>query len=164
MGDSDFLVSSRSMGRIQQQPKPIPATASQRSPRFCYWLAFFLFNLPVVVAGSSIEATDRIQPTSRGVKNQKWAVFCSIISFCVSLGVVGMYFSPVLSVILVGSRLEGALYFIMVALWSSLVAVISGSDNGLAVDNEGSVAFSNLYYCGWAGLVLSARSFCFSTI
>ncbi|KAI2501743.1 hypothetical protein MHU86_12749 [Fragilaria crotonensis] len=151
MGLDDFRISSQSLGSVQQQPKPVPALASQRSPRFYYWLAFFLFSL--IVTGSSIEATDRIQPTSQGVTNQQWAVICSILSFCVSLGVVAMHFSPVLAVILTGSRLEGAVCFIMVALWSSLVAVISGSHNGLAVDNEGSVAFGNLYYSGWGGFV-----------
>ena len=151
MSASNHFMSSRSLGGAQLQPKPVPLLASQRSPRFYYWLAFFLFSL--IVAGASIEATDRIQPTSRGVINQKFAVICSILSFCVSLCVVSMHFSPVFAAILVGSRWEGAVSFIMVALWSTLVAVISDPNNGLAVDNEGSVVFGNLYYCGWGGFV-----------
>lgn len=157
MGVSDLITSSRNLGGGQQQPMPVPVLAAQRSPRFHYWLAFFLFSL--IVAGASIEATDRIQPTSRGVINQKFAVICSIISFCVSLCVVAMHFSPGFAAILVGSKWEGAVSFIMVALWSALVAVISDPNNGLAVDNEGSVVFGNLYYCGWGGFVCAILLF-----
>jgi hypothetical protein len=134
-----------------------PSLASQRSPRFYYWLAFLLFS--VIVAGTSIEATDRIQATSQGIQNQKWAVICSTLSVFVAIGIVLMHFSPVLAIFLVGTKFEGAASFIMVALWSALVAVISDSNNGLAVDGEGSVVVGNLYYCGWGGFVCAMLLF-----
>lgn len=150
-GVNSLFVSQRNLAPVQQQQRKMPALASQRSPRFWYWLLFFVLSL--VVVGASIEATDRVQGTSRGIKNQKWAVSCSIISWCVALAVVVMHISPVFSIFFVNTKLEGGICIIMMCLWSALVAVISDSTNGLAVDGEGSVAFGNLYYCGWGGFI-----------
>jgi hypothetical protein len=156
-GVNNLFISSRSLGSVQEQPKVAPSAVSERSPRFHYWLVFLL--LSIIVAGSSIEATDRVQTSSKGIQNQKWAVICSTLSVFVAMGVVAMHFSPISTIILVGTKFEGAVCFTMVALWSSLVAVISDSSNGLAVDGEGSVTSGNLYYCGWGGFVCTILLF-----
>lgn len=156
-GVNNLFISSRSLGTVQEQPKVAPTIVSQRSPRFHYWLVFLL--LSIIVCGSSIEATDRVQTSSKGIQNQEWAVICSTLSVFVAMGVVGMHFSPVSTIIFVGTKFEGAICFIMVGLWSSLVAVISDSNNGLAVDGEGSVTSGNLYYCGWGGFVCTILLF-----
>eukprot|EP00545_Synedropsis_sp_CCMP1620_P002542 CAMPEP_0119015092 /NCGR_PEP_ID=MMETSP1176-20130426/10554_1 /TAXON_ID=265551 /ORGANISM="Synedropsis recta cf, Strain CCMP1620" /LENGTH=499 /DNA_ID=CAMNT_0006968359 /DNA_START=96 /DNA_END=1595 /DNA_ORIENTATION=- len=113
----------------------------------------------LIVAGASIEASDRVHDTSRGIKNQKWAVSCSIVSWLVAMVVVVMHISPVLSILFVNTKLEGGLCIIMMALWSALVAVISDSTNGLAVDGEGAVTFGNLYYGGWGGFICAVLLF-----
>ena len=155
-GESNLFISSRSLGQVQQ-PNAAPALASQRSPRFLYWFAFFLFSL--IVANASIEASDRVHSSSQGIVNQKWAVIGSVISLGVAVGVVLMHISPAMTIFLVSTKLEGVICIIMMALWSSLVAVISDSSSGLAVDGEGSVAYGNLYYCSWGGFVCAILLF-----
>jgi hypothetical protein len=82
-----------------------------------------------------------------------------MLSFILSFIVVILHFSPVGSVLFVGSKLEGLVAFIMIPLWSALVAVISDAANGLAVDAMGTVSFGNLYYFGWAGFVCAIMLF-----
>ena len=82
-----------------------------------------------------------------------------MLSFILSSIVVILHFFPVGSVLFVGSKLEGLVAFIMIPLWSALVAVISDAANGLAVDAMGTVSFGNLYYFGWAGFVCAIMLF-----
>lgn len=66
-----------------------------------------------------------------------------------------MHFSPISSVYIVGTKVEGVLCVFLFALWVSIVTIVSDSRNGLAVDDEGTVANANLYYFSWAGFVCS---------
>ena len=82
-----------------------------------------------------------------------------MISFLVSLIVVIVHSSPIGKILFVGSKSEGTICFVMVMLWSALVAVICDVSNGLAVDERGSVTFGNLYYFGWAGFACAILLF-----
>eukprot|EP00542_Grammatophora_oceanica_P021899 CAMPEP_0194029638 /NCGR_PEP_ID=MMETSP0009_2-20130614/3314_1 /TAXON_ID=210454 /ORGANISM="Grammatophora oceanica, Strain CCMP 410" /LENGTH=479 /DNA_ID=CAMNT_0038669365 /DNA_START=27 /DNA_END=1466 /DNA_ORIENTATION=+ len=128
---------------------PPPRNVHKRSPRFNFWCCFFLFSL--IICGSSIEATDRVQLTGRGITNQKWAVACSIVTFFISLIVVIMHMIPIASIFIVATRVEGILAFAVTCLWATLVASVCDCGNGLAVDTEGAVIFGNLYFYSWGG-------------
>jgi hypothetical protein len=86
-------------------------------------------------------------------------VYSSIASFVVTVVVVMMHISPVASLFFVNTRIEGIVCFVMIGLWSALVAAISDTNNGLAVDGDGSVTFGNLYYCGWGGFLCAVMLF-----
>jgi hypothetical protein len=52
-----------------------------------------------------------------------------------------------------GTKIEGIIIFILIAMWSGLVAIVSDTRHGLATDSSGSISNGNLYYFSWAGLV-----------
>ena len=74
-----------------------------------------------------------------------------MVSFAIALGVVVLHLNPIGTIFFVGTKLEGIVIMTMIGLWAALVVTISDSHNGLAVDENGAVAFGNLYYFGWAG-------------
>lgn len=108
---------------------------------------------------STIQSVDKDNENDRAVANQKWAVACSSITFVVSLVVVLMHLHPVASTLIVATKAEGVLCVILIAFWSATVAIVSDSENGLAVDGNGAVTFGNLYYFSWAGFVTSVTLF-----
>lgn len=127
-----------------------PTTQKMKSPRASLWLSFFICS--IVTLGSSIEAME--SHASDGVMHsQNWAVACSVITFLVTTTVVTMHGWNRCSVLIVGTRLEGFCIVCLVLFWMAEVAVISDADNGLAVTPTGGVAFGNLYYFSWGGLV-----------
>ncbi len=94
--------------------------------------------------------TDRVQVTQKGVRNQKWAVACSIVSFASAILMIVLHVLPTGFGSVVGSKLECALSVLMLLNCSMLVALVSTVTNGLAVDTDGGVCFGNLYYFSWA--------------
>lgn len=66
-----------------------------------------------------------------------------------------MHMNPISSILVVGTKIEGAVIVILVALWISTVAVVTDSRHGIAVDEYGAVENGNLYYFSWAGLMTS---------
>jgi hypothetical protein len=90
------------------------------------------------------------------LKNQRWAIACSAITFAITLIVVGMQLHPVGSSLIVGTRIEGILILVLTAFWAATVSIVSDARNGLAVSSvDGSVTNGNLYYFSWAGFVCS---------
>jgi hypothetical protein len=86
--------------------------------------------------------------------NQKYAIACSVILFLLSMIVVFLHTKPVLSSIIVGTKIEGGIILIMLCFWSALVAVVSDTRHGLATDPTGGISNGNLYYFTWAGLAV----------
>jgi len=124
---------------------------SSASPRFGYWVSFFI--LSVVTLGALIEArahTDRLSPAAQS--NQKYAVACCVILFLLSMMVVVLHTLPLLSSIILGTKIEGGIILVLLTFWSALVAIVSDTRHGLATDSSGSISNGNLYYFSWAGL------------
>lgn len=126
-----------------------------RSPRLTQWVAFLIFSTITMGAASELSRLNRDTEGARGNANQTWAVTCSIITFILTLLVVMMHLSPISSIYIVGTKIEGVLCVFLFALWVSIVTIVSDSRNGLAVDDQGTVENANLYYFSWAGFVCS---------
>jgi len=94
--------------------------------------------------------TDRLSPAAQ--TNQKYAVSCGAILFLLSLLVVFLHTRPLLSSIILGTKIEGGAILMLLALGSALVAIVSDTRHGLATDASGSISNGNLYYFSWAGL------------
>lgn len=127
------------------------SSAASNSPRFTLWVIFFI--LSVITLGALIEAqahTDRLSPAAQ--TNQNYAVACCIILFLLSMMVVFLHTRPVLSSLILGTKIEGGIIFVLLAFWSALVAIVSDTRHGLATDSSGSISNGNLYYFSWAGL------------
>lgn len=123
-----------------------------KSPRITHWFSFFIFSL--ITLGSSIEASEK--KASRAIEHkQTYAIACSSMTFVLTLTVVMMHSSAKFYVFVNGTKLEGFLIIILLCFWVAIVAVISDAENGLAVNEEGTVIYGNLYYFSWAGFVCS---------
>ncbi|KAL7513921.1 hypothetical protein ACHAXN_012542 [Cyclotella atomus] len=121
------------------------------SPRFGYWMAFFIFS--TITLGATIEAQAHTERLSSGAQtNQMYAVACSATLFILSTCVVILHTRPLISSLILGTKIEGIIIFILIALWSALVAIVSDTRHGLATDSSGSISNGNLYYFSWAGL------------
>ena len=94
--------------------------------------------------------TERWSPAAQS--NQKYALACCVILFLLSLGVVFLHTRPLLSSVIVGTKIEGGIILVLLSFWSALVAIVSDTRHGLATDSTGSISNGNLYYFSWGGL------------
>ena len=94
--------------------------------------------------------TDRLSPAAQS--NQRYAVACATLLFLLSIMVVILHTKPLLSSIILGTRIEGVIILILISFWTALVAIVSDTRHGLATDSSGSISNGNLYYFSWAGL------------
>jgi len=109
------------------------------SPRFGNWITFFI--LSVVTLGALIEATahsDRLSPAAQ--TNQKYAVACAAVCCLLSLLVVFLSTRPLLSSVILGTKIEGGAILVLLTLWPALVAIVSDTRHGLATDASGSIS------------------------
>jgi hypothetical protein len=60
-----------------------------------------------------------------------------------------MHLNSITSILIVGTKIEGGLCVLLLIFWVALVAVVTDSRQGLAVDNVGAVDNGNLYYFSW---------------
>lgn len=124
-----------------------------RSPRFGQWVASLIFS--TISLGSVVEVTKDKNFTADSIPAEKWSVASSAIKFVITLIVVCMHMNPISSILVVGTKIEGGIIVILVALWISTVAVVTDSRHGIAVDEYGAVENGNLYYFSWAGFMTS---------
>ena len=66
--------------------------------------------------------------------------------------VVFFHSRPLLSGLIIGTRIEGVTIFVLTAFWSALVGIVSDTRHGLATDSFGGISNGNLYYFSWGGL------------
>lgn len=78
-----------------------------------------------------------------------WSIACSSITFTITLVVNLMHLNALSSTFIVGTKIEGGLCVLLVIFKVALVALVTDSSHGLAVDNVGSVYNGNLYYFSW---------------
>mmetsp|Transcript_22319 Transcript_22319/g.40533 ORF Transcript_22319/g.40533 Transcript_22319/m.40533 type:complete len:320 (-) Transcript_22319:856-1815(-) len=125
-----------------------------RSQRFSYWVAFLVFS--TITLGSAVQEKNRYEGSDAdAIKNQKWAVACSAVTFAFTTIMVVLQLHPITSLFVVGTRIEGILCILLLAFWAATVAIVSDASHGLAVNENGEVQNGNLYYFSWAGFVTS---------
>jgi len=86
---------------------------------------------------------------SKSAADRKWAVACSTITFIVTSIVLLLLLSPVFSLFMAGTKLEGCIIFFAAICWSSVVSVATTPVTGLAIDESGAISYGNLYYFSW---------------
>lgn len=106
----------------------------------------------IITLGSSVETAGDMKDRTTA---QSWAVCVSALSFLISGAALVFHLWSVMSVLFVGTKLEGGLAFFLMIGWVAGVAVVTDSEEELAVNEEGVVTNGNLYYFGWASLVCS---------
>lgn len=130
-----------------------------RSTRLPFWLALFLSSL--VTLGGTMELADgELAPKIE--KDRKWARSCSALTFIGASLVLLLLLSPVYSMIVNGTKLEGFLIFLFCIMWSSVVSLCTNPSTGLAIDEGGSILYGNLYYFSWISFLCTlplAKSF-----
>lgn len=129
-------------------------TSQTRSPRFVQWLAFLVFA--VITLGSVVEVVKDSDIENGGrTSGGNWSIACAAITFTITVVVNLMHLNSITSILIVGTKIEGGLCVLLLIFWVALVAVVTDSRQGLAVDNVGAVDNGNLYYFSWAGFVCS---------
>ena len=63
-----------------------------------------------------------------------------------------LHTKPLISSIILGTKIEGFVILVLITFWTALVAIVSDTRHGLATDSSGSIANGNLYHFSWAGL------------
>lgn len=116
--------------------------------RTCLTLCSCRFAPSLLQQKNNSDTTD-----ADAIKNQKWAVACSAITFAFTTVMVLMQLHPVTSLFVVGTKIEGIVCIILLAFWAATVAIVSDATHGLAVNEDGAVQNGNLYYFSWAGFV-----------
>lgn len=129
------------------------AMSSSRSPRFVQWVAFLLFS--TITLGSTVEMVRHLHNGSPRTAAEGWAIATSAITFTLTLISVLMHLSPLSSIYIVGTKIEGGICAALVIFWVTTVGVITNPRYALAVKNTGEVSNGNLYYFSWAGFVCS---------
>jgi hypothetical protein len=124
-----------------------------RSPRFSLWVGFLVFS--TITLGSIVEVVKDPDYNTQSKSAEKWSVFCSALTFTLTLIVVIAHLNATASVLFVGQKAEGILSLVLAGFWVATVAVVTDSRHGLAVDEYGAVQNGNLYYFSWAGFVCS---------
>jgi len=130
--------------------------APSASPRFGFWVTFFIFS--TITLGATIEAqahTDRLSPGAQ--TNQNYALATTSLLFFLSTLFVTLHTRPVLSTVVIGTKIEGAVISLLLLLSSALVAIVSDTRHGLATDSTGSISNGNLYYFSWAALATGVK-------
>ena len=77
-----------------------------------------------------------------------------MLLFLLSFLVVFMHTKPLLSTLILGTKMEGGIIIVLLSFWSALVAIVSDTRHGLAKDSSGSISNGNLYYFSWGGLAV----------
>jgi len=117
------------------------------------WLAFLVFS--IITLGSVVEVVKDNDAKNGRTSAGSWSIACSAITFTITLIVNLMHTNSITSLFIVGTKVEGGLCLLLVIFWIALVAVVTDSRQGLAVDEVGAVDNGNLYYFSWAGFVCS---------
>ena len=73
------------------------------------------------------------------------------MAFLLSMIVVVLHTKPVISSVVIGTKVEGFAILALLALWSAVAAIVSDTRHGLATDPSGAISNGNLYYFSWIG-------------
>jgi len=130
-------------------------TGAASPERLTHWIAFLVFS--GISLGSIIEAISHQSESGQNTTKpeQIWAITSGSIVFLLTLTTVFMHFIPVTAMFIVGTRLEGVMSIVLIALWTAIVGVVTDAKYGLAVNSSGAVSNGNIYYFSWAGFFCS---------
>lgn len=87
-----------------------------------------------------------------------WAVAGSAITFALTVILVACHLLPIASTLVVGTRIEGGVIFVLACFWAAIVAIVTNAGNSLGVSDDNAnnqVKNGNLYYFSY---VLHGRS------
>ena len=88
-----------------------------------------------------------------------WAVAGSAITFALTVILVACHLIPVASTLVVGTRIEGAVIFVLACFWAAIVAIVTNASNSLGVsdDSNNQVKNGNLYYFSYVRILGKKR-------
>ena len=75
-----------------------------------------------------------------------------MLSLVLTLIMIVSHLQPTMQAMVIGTRAETSITLVCLAFSITLVAIITGPGHGLAVDNDGSIAYGNQYYFSWVSL------------
>ena len=124
-----------------------------RSPRFFRWISSLIFS--IITLGSLVRVLKDKDYQPDSIAAERWAVGSAATKFIITVLVVCFHLNPITSMLIIGTKIEGAITLLLTVLWAIKVAIGTYSSHGIAVDGYVAVENGNLYYFSWAGFVTS---------
>lgn len=124
-----------------------PSSQMRRNPRQLWWAGLFLSSL--VAMGSTFESVRMQRLFGPANSTQKWAVGSITTVFLLTFICLTIQMIPQASRILLGTKIELFLIFILTGFTCAAVGTATNPKTGMAVNSSGGVSFGNLYYSTW---------------
>ncbi|GFH60424.1 hypothetical protein CTEN210_16900 [Chaetoceros tenuissimus] len=121
--------------------------------RLSKWVASLVFSIITLASLVNVVRDKNFEPEN--IAAERWSLISASIKVVLNIVVVAMNIHSAGSYLIVGTRLEGVVTFLLTILWIVTVAIVTDSRHGIAVDEFGAVDNGNLYYAAWAGFILS---------
>lgn len=138
---------------------------TQQTSRFKLYSIFNAFTFIVLIAIAQVETDVEAQNNlddKTGKYDKGWALALSILSFFITSATLGVYLHNTYRGFLTGTYIEGLIILVLLMFATTIVALVTGPQKGLAVDADGAVFVGNMYYFAWAAFstcVLIVSSF-----
>lgn len=113
------------------------------------WLFYGICSIIVLVATWS--KTD-VNESDEKELDQAFGEVLPMLSIVGTMVMVASYFNPCVGSVILGTRFEAIITIVCLAFAIILVAIITGPGHGLAVDDDGAIAYGNQYYFAWVAL------------
>lgn len=112
--------------------------------------AFHLLSMFIVLMATWAK-TDIYESDEKEL-DQAFGEVLPMLSLVLTLIMIVSHLQPTLQAMVIGTRAETSITLVCLAFSITLVAIITGPGHGLAVDNDGSIAYGNQYYFSWVSL------------
>ncbi|KAL7529566.1 hypothetical protein ACHAXR_006400 [Thalassiosira sp. AJA248-18] len=130
--------------RVGDSPPP----TTRQSPRQLWWGGLFLSSL--IAMGSTFEAVRMQRYFAPPTSTERWAVGSITTVFLLTFLSITLQLVPHTARLLMGTKLELALIFVVSAFTCAAVGTATNPATGMSVNASGGVSFGNLYYSTWA--------------
>lgn len=105
----------------------------------------------IIVLIATWKKTDPTESDEKEL-DQAFGEVLPMLSIVGAVIMMASYWHPTVGSAILGTKVEVIITFVCLAFAIILVAIITGPGHGLAVDDDGSIAFGNQYYFSWVSL------------
>jgi len=124
--------------------------------RFKLWAFYVAFTLILIIAIDQVETdADENVDDATAKSDKTWGLALSITSLVIISFTLYCHLNQSLRSIIIDQKPEGGIILLLAIFSTAMVAIVSGPDRGLAVDEDGAVFIGNMYYFAWAGFINS---------
>jgi len=113
------------------------------------WVSHLICSIILI---ASIYAKTNIEDDDERELDQAFGEVIPMLSIFLSIIMIASHCHPSLRSIIGTTQIEGTITILTLVFSIILVAIVTGSGHGLAIDEDGSIAYGNQYYFSWIAL------------